>query len=73
MGVRGSAEVAVQKFRAYMMRRPDLLARLPELRGKPLGCWCKNDAPCHGKVLVELLETLHPSDKVDLGQGDTDK
>ena len=30
-----------------------LLAALPELQGKVLGCWCA-PLPCHGDVLVEL-------------------
>ena len=25
-----------------------------ELRGKPLACWCKAGAPCHGDVLLEI-------------------
>ncbi len=35
--------------------RADLQARLGELRGKVLGCWCKPE-DCHGDVLVELIE-----------------
>lgn len=35
-------------------KRAALLARLPELRGKDLGCWCALDAPCHADVLLEL-------------------
>lgn len=35
-------------------RRSDLLARLPSLRGRPLGCWCPVGAPCHADVLLEL-------------------
>lgn len=31
--------------------------KLLELKGKRLGCWCK-PAPCHGDVLVELIEEL---------------
>lgn len=41
----------------------NLLASLPELRGKPLACWCRHDGEprtdqnaCHGDILVELLE-----------------
>jgi len=50
----GRTEV-LAKYRAYLMGRPDLLARLPELRGKVLGCWC---APfeCHGDILAELAD-----------------
>jgi hypothetical protein len=35
---------------------PDLLARLPELRGKVLGCWCHPEQ-CHGDTLAELANT----------------
>lgn len=34
--------------------RSILLARMPELRGKNLACWCPLDAPCHADVLMEL-------------------
>ena len=56
----GSADVALQRFREYLSRRPDLLARLPELRGKVLGCWCA-PRPCHGTVLAQLADALPES------------
>lgn len=31
-----------------------ILARLPELRGKNLACWCKPGTPCHADVLLEI-------------------
>ena len=31
------------------------LARIQELEGKVLGCWCKPQ-DCHGDVLVELID-----------------
>ena len=45
---------AVALYRAYILEQLDLLARLPELRGKVLGCWCYPEL-CHGSVLIELL------------------
>jgi hypothetical protein len=33
--------------------QPDLMARLPELKGKVLGCWCAPEA-CHGDILSEF-------------------
>jgi len=44
---------AVREYRGYILQKPDLLAQLPKLRGKVLGCWCypKN---CHGDILIEL-------------------
>lgn len=35
-------------------KRMQLLARVPELRGKDLGCWCPAGSPCHADVLLEL-------------------
>ncbi len=48
---------ALEQYRAWVMRQPELMAALGELRGKVLGCWC---APrlCHGDVLVELADAL---------------
>jgi hypothetical protein len=48
---------AVQAYRKYIHERPELLSALPELEGKCLGCWCK-PLPCHGDVLIELLNKL---------------
>lgn len=46
-------ERAIELYRLYLHDSPELLAALPELRGKRLGCWCAPE-PCHGDVLVEL-------------------
>jgi hypothetical protein len=37
----------------HLAKRSDLLERIPELRGKVLGCWCAPEA-CHGDVLARL-------------------
>jgi hypothetical protein len=49
-------EAAVSKFREWIVQQPDLMAALPELKGKVLGCWCWPLA-CHGDVLVELADS----------------
>jgi hypothetical protein len=54
-GPDGPAVVA--KYRAYVLGRPDLIARLGELRGMDLICWCA-PAPCHADVLLELASRL---------------
>lgn len=43
--------------------RPDLMARLPELKGRRLGCWCCDfdgiaapPRPCHAVVLARLAD-----------------
>jgi hypothetical protein len=50
--------MAVGLFESHIMQRPDLLAKIPELDGKVLACWCKNvnePIPCHGDVLIRLV------------------
>lgn len=48
---------AIERYEAHVRSRPDLMRRLPELRGKTLACWCK-PAACHGDVLVKLVAEL---------------
>ena len=43
----------VAEYRPRLMLQPDLLAALPELRGKDLVCWCAPER-CHAAVLAEL-------------------
>lgn len=57
IGRDGTREECLQKYRAYLQTRPDLLAALPELTGLTLGCWCHPE-PCHGDVLVSLWREL---------------
>src|SRR4051794_35653764 len=46
-------DLVIAMYRRWLLHRPDLLAALPELRGKDLVCWCAPEA-CHGDVLIEL-------------------
>lgn len=43
----------LELYKQHVLARADLMAALPELRGKRLGCWCAPE-PCHGDVLCEL-------------------
>jgi Domain of unknown function (DUF4326) len=54
IGCDGTREEVVAKYRAGLLKAPELLARLPELRGNDLMCWCALDEPCHADVLLEL-------------------
>lgn len=48
-------EEALRLYKEYILSSPELLKRLPELRGaKELGCWCA-PTPCHGDILIGLL------------------
>jgi hypothetical protein len=49
----------IAKYKEYILKtlkeNPHLWDELELLRGKTLGCWC-HPLPCHGDVLIELLE-----------------
>jgi hypothetical protein len=47
----------IEKFRQYLLNSPELMARLPELKDKVLGCWCK-PKDCHCDVIAELVNKL---------------
>jgi len=55
IGRDGDRAAVIAKYREYLLAKPELLAALPELKRKVLGCWCK-PAACHGDVLAELAE-----------------
>lgn len=54
IGWDGEREEIIDKYVEWIVEQPELMAALPELRGKVLGCWCKPLA-CHGDVLVQMI------------------
>ncbi|MDT0478039.1 DUF4326 domain-containing protein [Streptomyces sp. DSM 41014] len=57
VGKHGDAAAVVERYRAWLQERPQLVAReLPKLRGRRLGCWCAEGQPCHARVLAELAD-----------------
>ena len=51
IGKDGDRNEVIRKFTKYLLENSDLMAALPELKGKVLGCWCAPQA-CHGDVLA---------------------
>ena len=47
-------ERILERYEAHVRATPELMAALPELAGKVLGCWCAPQA-CHGDVLLRLV------------------
>lgn len=43
----------IDEFKLHLQDKPELLAAIPELKGKVLACWC-HPLPCHGNHLAEL-------------------
>lgn len=57
IGRDGTREEVIEKYERYIQTRPDLLAALPTLKGKRLGCYCAPLA-CHGHVLARLADEV---------------
>ena len=53
IGVDGTRDEVIMKYRAWLMGNAELMGKLDELRGMDLVCWCAPE-PCHGDVLLEL-------------------
>jgi len=53
IGKDGTRDEVIEKYKAWILKQPELLNSLSELKDKILGCWC-SPKPCHGNVLLEL-------------------
>ena len=54
IGKHGDRSEVIAAYRDHLEHSPGLKLRLPELRGKVLGCWCHPE-PCHGDLLCEAV------------------
>jgi hypothetical protein len=53
-------EEAIEKFKASLLKRPDLMKKVrEELRGKDLLCHCA-PLPCHGDILLKVANQMRP-------------
>lgn len=58
MPVDGDRAEVVSKFTMfYLPNKPGLLAKMPALRGKVLGCWCHPEE-CHGDIIAEVVNRV---------------
>lgn len=55
IGRDGDRAEVIEKYERWLLTQPELLAALPGLRGRTLGCWCA-PRPCHGDVLARLAD-----------------
>jgi len=53
-----SRKEAIEKFESYLLSNKELMAKLPELIGKRLGCWCKPKS-CHGDILKKHVDLIN--------------
>lgn len=55
IGRDGTHAQVIAKYREWIKTQPKLLALIPNLRGKKLGCFCK-PLPCHGDILAQIAD-----------------
>lgn len=63
IGKDGSRETVILKYWEWLLSSPSLMAEIPELKGKVLGCWCA-PRPCHGDILADLANELAKLDEL---------
>jgi hypothetical protein len=51
----GTREEVIAKYERWLLNQPELVAALPELRGKVLGCWC----PSHATRMSSFSSLTH--------------
>ena len=61
--VDGTRAEVIEKYRSWLLTRPELFTRLYDLRGRVLACWCRPE-PCHADVLVELVDADETIEKL---------
>ena len=60
-----NSQLCVRFYYFWLKDQPKLLARLPELVGRTLGCWCGEWKPgelsisCHAVVLAQMANKLN--------------
>jgi hypothetical protein len=58
IGRDGTAAQVIDKYRRWLLARPDLRAQLVALRGRRLGCWCPDAQPCHAREIAEAADAI---------------
>jgi hypothetical protein len=54
---------AIALYEAHIRLNDELMAAIPELVDKVLGCWCYPE-PCHGDVLLKLVKEYQDANGV---------
>lgn len=63
IGKEGDRDEVCDKYEKGFFTQPQLIADLPELVGKTIGCYCKPKR-CHGDFLVEQVRKLLEANSV---------
>lgn len=57
IGEDGDRAEVIEKYDRYLDDHPELVARIPELRGKTLACFCAPKS-CHGDILARRADRI---------------
>lgn len=57
-----SRREAIKLYEEYIRSKPELMAKIMELKGKTLGCWCKPKS-CHGDIIVKIINEIDEQSK----------
>jgi len=57
IGYDGNREEVIKKYEFHLAANKEMLDKLPELKGKRLGCYCA-PLPCHGDILKKWVDQL---------------
>ncbi len=66
IGVDGTRAEVIEKYKSWILTKPELLKDINELKDKTLACWCDHPTEdCHGRILLELLKDMDkPANKL---------
>jgi hypothetical protein len=56
IGKDGTRDEVIAMYEARLRKSPKMMKRLPELKGKVLGCFCVPLLRCHAEVLARLAD-----------------
>jgi hypothetical protein len=56
IGKDGTRAEVMEKYREYVLSRPDILKLIPMLKNRVILCHCRPAFQCHGDVLAELAD-----------------
>lgn len=65
----GTIAEAIEQHKRWLLNQPELLAKLHELHGKVLGCFCSSPSkpkPCHAHTLAALADATETPDSDQL-------
>ena len=57
IGKDGTRSEVIAKYEVWLRNNPVLMAKIMELDGKILGCWC-SPLPCHGDVIIKIINEI---------------